>query len=85
MEVTEVESPIATRIRELASSLDCITEADFALLADSTLNTVEAWRKRGTGPSYILIGNRYLYKRQAVADYLQTLVRERRRNVKAQL
>jgi hypothetical protein len=69
--------PSHDRIKSLAQSLDCIADEDFCALADIKLSTSEAWRKRGKGPAYILLGNRYLYPRKAVADYLQTLVRER--------
>ncbi len=65
------------RVRVLAQSLDCIPEPDLCLLADITPSTAENWRKRGKGPAYILMGNRYLYPRQAVAEYLQRNVRER--------
>jgi hypothetical protein len=51
------------RVRQMADRSDCMIEEDFALLADATLNTVEAWRKRGKGPAYILLGNRFLYPR----------------------
>ena len=73
------------RLRTLADKLDCLTEADFTLLANASPSTVEAWRKRGTGPSYILIGNRYLYPRQAVSEYLHGLTRERARSMKGVL
>lgn len=66
------------RIRALAQSLDCIPEPDFCLLADITPITAENWRKRGKGPSYVLIGNRYLYPRAAVSEFVQANVRERR-------
>ena len=65
------------RIRFLAESLDCICEEDLALLANAKLSTIDAWRKRGLGPSYILFGNRYLYPRKLVANHLETLVRRR--------
>ncbi|MBX3619138.1 MAG: helix-turn-helix domain-containing protein [Rhizobacter sp.] len=65
------------RIRALALSLDCIAEPDLCLLADITPTTAESWRKRGKGPAYALIGNRYLYPRSAVADYLRGLIKER--------
>lgn len=65
------------RIRELAESLDCFIEEDFQALADVKPGTAEAWRKRGQGPAYIRLGNRVLYQRAAVADFLKTLVRER--------
>jgi hypothetical protein len=67
----------ADRVGTIAESLDCLTEEDLLALAKITPNTAEAWRKRGKGPAYILLGNRYLYPRGAVADYLQTLVRQR--------
>lgn len=65
------------RIRELAESLDCFIEEDFQALADVKPGTAEAWRKRGKGPAYIRLGNRVLYEREAVKQFLQTLVRSR--------
>ena len=56
------------RLRTLADKLDCLTETDIMLLGKLSQSTVEAWRKRGTGPAYILLGNRYLYPRKAVAN-----------------
>lgn len=67
----------ASRLRMLVDSLDCLTEHDLALLTDATESTVEAWRKRGKGPDYILVGNRFLYQRQAVAAYLTANIRQR--------
>ena len=63
--------------RALARSLDCLTEEELGLLAKAEPSTVEAWRKRGKGPAYILFGNRFLYPRAAVAEHLKGLVRER--------
>ena len=63
------------RLREMATRLDCLTEHDLMLLAGITSSTAEAWRKRGTGPGYVLIGNRYLYPRQAVQSYMEDRVR----------
>ena len=65
------------RIRSMADSLECLLEDDFRMLAGATQSTVEAWRKRGQGPAYIRLGNRVLYPRDAVAEYLKTLIRER--------
>ena len=65
------------RLRTLADKLDCLTETDIKLLGKLSQSTVEAWRKRGTGPAYILLGNRYLYPRKAVAKYLEGITRER--------
>jgi helix-turn-helix protein len=65
------------RVRALAQSLDCMTEEDLNLLTDTSPNTTENWRKRGKGPAYVLVGNRYLYPRSAVADFLKANIRER--------
>lgn len=65
------------RVRHMAERLDCFIEEDFQSLASATAKTVEAWRKRGQGPAYILLGNRYLYPRKAVAKYLDSITRER--------
>jgi hypothetical protein len=65
------------RLRQMAESLDCFIEEDFQQLADAKPSTTEAWRKRGTGPAYIRLGNRYLYPRKAVAKYLESVTRER--------
>lgn len=65
------------RVRHMAEGLDCLIEDDFRLLAGATQSTVEAWRKRGQGPAYIRLGNRVLYPREAVAEYLKSLKRER--------
>lgn len=65
------------RLRALADKLDCLTETDMMLLGKLSQSTVEAWRKRGTGPAYILLGNRYLYPRKAVAQYLESATRAR--------
>ena len=65
------------RLRTLADKLDCLTETDIMLLGKLSQSTVEAWRKRGTGPAYLLLGNRYLYPRKAVQKYLEGITRER--------
>lgn len=83
MEVATGQDMQAVRLQALADKLDCLTEADFTLLANASHSTVEAWRKRGTGPAYILLGNRYLYPRKAVAEYLQGITRERSRKAVA--
>jgi len=65
------------RLRRIAERLDCFIEEDFQALAAATPKTVEAWRKRGLGPAYILLGKRYLYPRKAVAQYLESATRTR--------
>jgi hypothetical protein len=68
---------LTDRLRDLADSLDCLTEQDFMMLTETTPGTLQAWRKRGKGPDYILAGNRYLYPRQAVAAFLVSSTRQR--------
>lgn len=63
--------------RDLAKSLDCLTDEDLQLLANVKATTTEAWRKRGVGPAYVRIGNRVLYPRGALSEHLQSLTRER--------
>ncbi len=70
-------------VRELARSLDCFTEADLCQLAKATPATVEAWRKRHTGPDYVLIGNTFLYPRDGLKRFLQDRVRTMRGNIGA--
>lgn len=65
------------RVRQMAERLDCFVEEDFRLLALATPSTVEAWRKRGQGPAYIRLGNRFLYPRKAVAKFLEGITKER--------
>ena len=71
------ESEELERVRQMAGHLDYMTEEDFALLANATPGTVEAWRKRGTGPTFVRLGRRYLYPRKSVAKYLESITRER--------
>ena len=74
------------RLRTLADKLDCLLETDVMLLAGVIASTAEAWRKRGTGPAYLMMGNRPLYPRKSVAKFLESRVREPRQiDVKAVL
>lgn len=77
METTQDDRTVA----ELARSLDCFTEADLCKLAAATPTTVEAWRKRHTGPDYVLIGNTFLYPREPLKEFLQSRVRKMRGRV----
>ncbi|MBX3601125.1 MAG: helix-turn-helix domain-containing protein [Rubrivivax sp.] len=72
METTKDDPAVA----ELARSLDCFTEADLCRLAGAKPTTVEAWRKRHTGPDYVLIGNAFLYPRESLKEFLRSRVRK---------
>lgn len=66
-----------SRLTTLADRLDCLTEPDFLLLADITPSTADAWRRRGEGPAFIRAGNRVLYPREKVSEWLDTRLRDR--------
>jgi hypothetical protein len=70
-------------VAELARLLDCFTEGDLCKLADATPMTVEAWRKRHTGPDYVLIGNTFLYPREPLKEFLLSRVRKMRGGIGA--
>lgn len=63
--------------RELAHSLDCLTEAEHRLLTGWSIATIKARRKRGQGPPYIRLGKHYFYPRAAYQQYMFGRVRER--------
>lgn len=47
------------------------------VLTGCTQSTLEAWRKRGTGPAYALLGNAYIYPIEGVKSWLADNLRER--------
>lgn len=67
----------AIQATNLARLVDCFDEEGFAKLAGVKLSTIDAWRKRGKGPQYILLGRNYLYPIAAVQSYISGLVRTR--------
>lgn len=67
----------STHVAELARLVDCLDENEFATLAGVKQSTLSAWRKRGQGPEYILLGCNYLYPLEAVRKYISRLVRTR--------
>ena len=68
----------SNKLATLARLVGCIDENEFAALAGVKLSTLKAWRKRGTGPNYALLGNSYLYPIPEVGSHLLTLVRQRK-------
>ena len=67
----------ATTVTNLAKMVECFDEEGFAKLAGVKLSTLDAWRKRGKGPEYILLGRNYLYPIPSVQRHLASLVRVR--------
>jgi hypothetical protein len=76
MQTPEAESP--ARLTALVDRLDYFTEEDVQLLCAVKDGTEEDWRKRGNGPPYVRAGNRYLYPRTGVAQWLAERTRVRR-------
>lgn len=72
--ILNVESITTT---SLAKLVDCFDEEGFAKLAGVKLSTLDAWRKRGKGPDYVLLGCNYLYPIAGVQRHLSSLVRTR--------
>ena len=72
-----VHSIPSTHPTELARLVNCLDELAFAALAGVKLTTLEAWRKRGEGPEYVLLGRSYLYPIAAVQTYIDRRIRKR--------
>lgn len=79
------ELPIPERVRALAESLDCVTSEDVCALGNVKHSTTEAWAKRGEGPDYVMFGNRRLYPREALRQFLMDRQRQRKATVRAML
>lgn len=78
-------SETTAELNGLARSLDLLTDEDVQRLARVKPSTTEAWRKRGTGPGYVLFGNAYYYPRKAVADYIASGLRVHPNTARAML
>ena len=75
---TQADPQDKAHLRELAQSLDCLTEEEHLLLSGWAPETAKAKRKRGEGPAYIRHGLHYFYPREQYAQYLQQRVRATR-------
>lgn len=62
--------------RALAARFGYVLEQDFIALCGITAGTAESWRKRGTGPSYVLAGCQYLYPEKDVGAWIGSRLRE---------
>ncbi|MNE44801.1 hypothetical protein D3C80_1390470 [compost metagenome] len=56
--------------QDIARALGFLTASELALLAGVKETTLEAWRKRNTGPSYVRLGNEPLYPLEGVKLFL---------------
>ncbi len=59
-----------TRMQKINELLGYMSEEEFMLFAGATPNTVEAWRKRREGPSWVRIGNRVYYPLDGVGAFM---------------
>ena len=66
---------VVARVRTLADALGHVTESDFCELAGIRASTAEAWRKRHTGPAYVILGNRIMYPIDGLRVFLEGLRR----------
>ena len=57
-------------LKELAHSLGCLVPSEIRALTGWSESTLEAYRKRGKGPSFIKTGKHYLYPRSGVAQFM---------------
>lgn len=68
---------VTTSVADLARLVNCLDEDGFAVLAGVKVATLNAWRKRGKGPEYILLGRNYLYPIAGLQSHVASLVRSR--------
>ena len=64
-------------LADLARLVNCLDEQSVAKLAGVQTSTLDAWRKRGKGPEYVLLGRNYLYPIAAVQSHIAGIVRAR--------
>lgn len=64
-------------VREIAKEMGFLLEEDFRLLAGVTESTAEAWRKRGSGPPYVRMGNRVFYPLSGLKRHLEESAQKR--------
>ena len=70
--------PDVTRLRELASRLDCFTDDDVRLLTGWSQSTRAAYRRRRKGPPFVRLGTVVLYPCEKFREWMDEQVREPR-------
>ena len=48
-----------------------LSEGDCAALLHTSRRSLQRWRQQGTGPPWIRVGKRVLYRREAVLKWLE--------------
>lgn len=61
-----------TTYQKLLDEFAFIDEATFADLVGVDTSTCKAWRYRGTSPSFMSVGSRVFYTKEAVKQWLLT-------------
>ncbi|MEB0170441.1 hypothetical protein QN389_25440, partial [Pseudomonas sp. CCC4.4] len=56
--------------QHIARALGFLTASELAILAGVKESTLEAWRKRRVGPTYVRLGNEPLYPLEGIRDFL---------------
>lgn len=78
---TALPSPAAApeieRARQLADTVACVITEDLCALASVTRSTADTWAKRGEGPPFVYLGNRRLYPRAALQQFILDRVKSR--------
>jgi hypothetical protein len=73
------------RIRELADSLDFLTEADLQVITGWTDSTCAEYRKRRKGPPWVRFGQTVLYPRLETREYLRSRIQQPTLDIKGVL
>lgn len=60
----------------MSTSQNLLTTEESAHFLRLQKNTLEVWRLRGTGPAYLKLGRRVLYRRESLEQFMAE--RERR-------
>lgn len=68
--MSELELAVDEKREVLARALGYMTASEVALLAGIKESTLCAWRKRKTGPPYVLFGNQALYSHETLKRFL---------------
>jgi excisionase family DNA binding protein len=57
---------------------ELLTVGDVAQLTRSTPAAIYQWRRRGTGPKGLRVGNKVLFRRQDIEEWLESRAESRR-------
>lgn len=58
--------------KSIRLSFDLLTESEFASLAEVSMQTVQTWRSKGTGPVYVRLGRSVYYLRPDIEEWIRS-------------